>query len=90
MYAGFIDRQATSQWFSGRLPQNHMILHPHYGATLLDNDIGLVRARSSIPFTALVNSVPLPLRSQVAVNIVGLPATASGFGAMQTGEKRFK
>lgn len=87
MYAGFIDRQATAQWWSGRLPGNHMISHPQYNANLLDNDIGLVRTASPISFTTLVNFVPLPLRSQTGVNIAGMPATASGFGAMQAGKK---
>lgn len=89
MYGGFTDRQATSQWFSGRLPVNHMISHPQYSAALLDNDIGLVRAASTIPFTALVNRILLPLRAHASLNLAGRPATASGFGAMQAGEINF-
>lgn len=85
LYAGIIDRQANAQWFSGRLPSSRWIMHPQYNHANLINDIALARPNSNIPFSSTVNSVPLPLRSQVGLWIVGWAATASGFGATQTG-----
>lgn len=85
VYAGMIDRQATAPYWSGMIPSANFRIHPAYSAALLDNDIALIRVNSPISFSALVNFIQLPLRAHSTVNLAGMAATASGFGAMQAG-----
>lgn len=86
-YAGMIDRQATAPYFSGTIPSANFRIHPQYGPALLDNDIGLVMANSPISFNILVSAIQLPLRAHAPLDLTGRLATASGFGAMQAGER---
>lgn len=81
IYAGLIDRSEDAEYYSGLLPSAAFRIHENYNPSFLDNDIALIEVISRITKTQFVNSINLPRRADAQVSLVGVPATASGFGA---------
>ncbi|KAG5669399.1 hypothetical protein PVAND_017286 [Polypedilum vanderplanki] len=85
IYAGLIDRAATAEYFSGTLSSLAFRIHPEYNEAFLDHDIALIEIISPIPLVGNVRQIPLPRRQDATTSVVGLQATASGFGATFAG-----
>lgn len=85
VFLGVTDRvNGPAAWSGNVTSRSQLIIHPKYIPTSHANDIGLIRLvniEPSILDHKDVETIALPLATEVNVNLVGMEGTVSGYGS---------